>query len=434
MYKTIRWLLALTSAVAAAPATAEDLMQVYALALQQDAGLAVAGEKKAMGMESVPQGLAALLPSAGLVGQYSHVSLQEPVNDHYRSRGYSLNLQMPLFRWDLIKGYEKAQKEEKKALVEYIAAEQDLVMRSARLYYEALLAVDTLQLALAEKEAMRQRLETTKASLEVGTAVMTDLHEAQAAFDVAETGVIQANNQHRSRFEALQEVTGQRLSSLAPLKQEIPLIKPDPDNVEEWVNKARADNISLRLAGLDKEIADDMAQAAWTGHLPAVDLMAAHGYSNSGALPQFQGGIMRSDSVTVQLSVPLFAGGGASSKVRQAKAAHSMSQQAEDGVLRQVVRQSRDAYWGLQSAIAQVQAMRQILVSSQSNLETTEAGYAAGIRTMVDVVASQRELFRAKRDYAQARYGYIFQSLGLKQVAGLLSSHDLQAINEWNQH
>ncbi|MEO5363815.1 MAG: TolC family outer membrane protein [Magnetococcus sp. DMHC-8] len=415
-------------------AHAEDLLQIHALAVEHDAKLAVAGEKKAMGMEAVPQGLAALLPSSALTVQHSTVRLQKPVSDRYNVDSYTLSLQVPVFHWDSIKGYEKAKKAEKKALVEYAAAEQELMMRSVKLYYEALLAMDARQLALAEKEAMAQRLASTKARLEVGSAVMTDLHDAQAAFDLAETGVIGAEDQLQGRLEALAEVVGQPVTTLAPLKEEIPLIKPDPADMESWVQTAQTDNLTLHMASLDREMAESSAQAALAGHLPAIDVVAAHLDSDSGAPPQLAGGVLRSDSLTVQMTMPLYAGHGVTSKVRQANAAHNMTRETEDVVRRQVIRQTRDAYRGVLSAIAQIQATRQVLISAQSNLETTEAGYEAGIRTMTDVVASQRELFRARRDHAQSRYAYVQQSLGLKYVAGLLSGQDLKAVNAWNQH
>ncbi len=420
----------------AAVVQAEDLLQIYTLAVQHDAGLAVAGEKKAMGMEAVPQGLAALLPSSALTMQHSAVQLHDPVSSRYNTDGYTLTLQMPVFHWENIKGYEKSKKEEKRALVEYAASEQELMMRSVKLYYDALLAMDTQRLALAEKESMAQRLAYTKARLEVGTAVMTDLHDAQAAFDLAETGVITAEDQRQARLEALGEVVGRPITELAPLKEEIPLIKPDPDAIDSWVQTAQTDNLALKLAVLDREIAESNAQAALAGHLPGVDLVAAHNYADNGDMPAAIGGgfSVRSDSLTVQMTVPLYAGQGVSSKVRQAKAAHSMTQEAEDLARRQVIRQTRDAYRGVVAAIAQIQATRQVLRSSQSSLEATEAGYEAGVRTMTDVVASQRELFRAKRDHAQSRYAYIQQSLGLKYVAGLLSAQDLQAINAWNRN
>ncbi|MBF0161630.1 MAG: TolC family outer membrane protein [Magnetococcales bacterium] len=417
----------------APPAMAEDLWQVYTLAVQHDAGLAVAGEKKAMGMEAVPQGLAPLLPSSAMTLQHSAIQLQRPIDDHFSKDSLTLSVQVPVFHWESLKGYERAQKEEKKALLEYAASEQELMMRSVRLYYDALLAMDTHQLALAEQESMGQRLAATKARLEVGTAVMTDLHDAQAAFDLSATGVITAENQRQSRFEALEELVGRPIAQLMPLQNEIPLIKPDPDNMEEWVRRAESDNLSLKMAELERDMAELSAQAALAGHLPAVDVMAAHSYSDSGAPPQMEGGVMRSNSVTLQMVLPLYAGNGPTSKVRQAKAAHNMTREAVDMTRRQVVRQSRDAYRGVLSTMAQIQATRQVLQSTQSNLETTEAGYEAGIRTMTDVVAAQRELFRAKRDHAQARYAYIVQLLGLKQVSGLLASQDVQAINAWNK-
>ncbi|MEO5339135.1 MAG: TolC family outer membrane protein [Magnetococcus sp. MYC-9] len=415
-------------------AEAEDLWQIYTLAVQHDASLAVAGEKKAVGVEALPQGLAALLPSSALTMQHSAIHMTKPIEDDFSKDGYTLTLQMPVFHWESIKGYEKAKVEEKKALLEYAVAEQDLVMRAARLYYDALLAMDTHRLALAEREAMGQRLATTKARLEVGTAVMTDLHDAQAAYDMAETGVIGAENQLQSRFEALGEVVGQPVTALAPLRKEIPLLKPDPEDIEGWVQRAQVENLSLRLAELDREIAERASEASLAGHLPAVDVVAMHNYTDSSAPPAMEGGQRRSSSLTLQMTLPLYAGHGTTSKVRQAKAAHNMTREAVDLARRQVMRLARDGYRGVLAAIAQIQATRQVLISTQGNLETTEAGYEAGIRTMTDVVASQRELFRARRDHAQARYAYILQSLGLKQVAGLLSSEDLKAVNAWNQN
>ncbi|MBF8274152.1 MAG: TolC family type I secretion outer rane protein [Magnetococcales bacterium] len=415
-------------------ANAEDLLQVYSLAVQHDTGLSVALKKKIMGMEAVPQGLAPLLPSSTLTLQHSGVNMHKPVHDSFDKNGYTLSLQVPVFHWENTKGYEKSQKEEQKAILAYATAGQELVMRSVKLYYDVLSAVDGQQLAIAERESMGKRLESVKAGLEVGTAVLNDLQDAQAAFDLAQSGVIAAENQLQSRMEALKEVIGQPAGSLNPLKEEIPLIKPDPDDIESWVTKAQTENLSLQLARLDTEISAIAAQAAMAGHLPAVDLMAAHNYSDNGALPQFDGGLMNTDSFTLQMVVPLYSGHGATSKVRQAAATRNMTQEAEDAIRRQVVRQTRDAFRGVVTAIAQIKAARQVLISTQGSLETTDAGYASGIRTMTDVLAAQREVFRAKRDFSQSRYTYILQSLELKQAAGLLSQRDLEAVNAWNQH
>jgi outer membrane protein len=417
----------------AAAAETIDLLQVYTLAVEHDASLAVAGRKKEIGMEAVPQGLAPLLPSSALTMQRSAIRMERPLSDRYNTDTYTLSLLVPVFHWERIKGYEKAKKEEQKAVMEYAAAEQELVMRAARLYYDALLALDNRQFARAEKEAMAQHLAYTKARLEAGTAVMTDMHDAQAAFDLAETGVIAADDQVHSRFEALAEVIGRPVETLTPLREDLPLLKPDPADSERWVQMAQTNNLPLKLAALDRDIAESNAEAAVAGHLPAVDMVAAHNYSDSGALPQFDGGLLRSNSLTVQMTLPLYSGNGVSSRVRQAKTAHQMAREAEEMLRRQIVRQTRDGYRGVLATIAQIHATRQALLSATSNLEMTQTSYEAGLRTMTDVVTSQRELFRAKRDHAQARYNHVLQSLGLKQVAGLLSAQDIKAVNEWNR-
>jgi outer membrane protein len=132
----------------------------------------------------------------------------------------------------------------------------------------------------------------------------------------------------------------------------------------------------------------------------------------------------------LSLNFPIYSGGYTSSTVRQKLSEMDQAKALYENEKRRTIALARSAYLSVQSDIATVKARKQAVISTQTSLDATLAGYDAGTRTSVDVLLSQRLLYSSQRDYSIARYTYLINSLELKRVAGILSTADIDQINE----
>lgn len=428
--------LALALLAGAATAQGEDLRDVYRLAQESDPQLRAAEAGHRAALEARPQSRAALLPNVNFTAQtqWNQVDVKKPTaqGNDYNSASYSLSLRQALYHHDYYVQLRQADAGIAQADAQYGAAQQALIVRVAEAYFNLLAAEDNLRLAQAEKTAIAQQLRQTQQRFEVGLSAITDVHEAQAGYDAAVAQEIVAQNQLENAREVLREITGREHTTLAPLASEIPLHSPDPASIDQWVETALQQNLQLLAAEAAAHVAREEMNRRQAGHYPTLDLIASHNWSDTSKSNTF-GSEYNSNSIGLQLNVPLFAGGAVSASTRQATHLYSQAQEGLEQTRRATVRQTRDAYLGVTAGIGTVQARRQALSSAKTALQATQAGFEVGTRTAVEVLNSQRELFRAQRDYARARYDYALSTLRLKQAAGILSEADLEHVNSWLQ-
>lgn len=417
---------------------AADLVGIYRMALANDPQIKAAEAARRAAQEKNPQSRARLLPSinfsAGVTRDRQDISNSAGLfadNTYFSTtKGYQLVLNQPLFHRDYWVQLEQADAVVAQAEAQYAAAQQDLILRVSERYFDVLAAQDNVQFANAERTAIEHQLEQAKQRFEVGLIAITDVHEAQAAYDLSAAEEIDARNQLASAQEALTEVVGARQESLAALMEKTPLITPDPADIDKWSDTAMQRNFQLIASEAQFKIASDEVALRRGGHYPTLDLNASHGYSDiSGG--SFGGRNVEDTAVGVELVIPLYQGGGVNSAVREAAELREQSREQLEQQRRATLRQARDAYLSVIAAIKRVTALQQAVVSAQSALEANEAGLEVGTRTSVDVLLVRGNLFRAERDHARARYDYILNTLRLKQAAGILAAADLDQINAW---
>lgn len=427
-------------AIAIPASYADNLMDVYKLALDSDPQfLRVAATKRAT-LEQRPQALAQLLPSIDLSANYSHndqtissAFVVGGVGNHivYDSHGYSLNLTQPIFRGDRFMRLKEADSKIKQADAELTAAQQDLMIRASQAYFDVLAAIDNLNFARAEERSLKRQLDQAQQRFDVGLTAITDVQEAKAGYDSAVAQEIAAENQVDNAREALRAITGQYLTGLAPLTGDVPLLRPDPDQIDSWTAKSMDQNLNVIAAQYGVDTARKEIKAQWAGHLPTLDLVASQGYDSTGG--RFGSTQQHAGAIGLQLDIPIFSGGYVSSKTREAHQLLDEQLQSLELARRDAHRQTREAFLGVISGISQVKALKQAVVSSETALKATEAGFEVGTRTAVDVVTAERGTSQAKRDLAQAKYTYILNTLRLKQAAGTLSDQDLGQVTRWLQ-
>lgn len=443
--------LALFTVLATVPGTASaaSLLEIYQQALQSDPLIHEAEARRLASLEAEPQARGVLFPQVSANADWtksdsSGTSVGEDAQGNFgtfssetdsETTRWQFTLRQTLFRWDQIVGLRQADKIVARAEADREAAQQDLIVRVTQTYLDVLAAEDRMRAIHANRTAIARQLEQAKQRFEVGLIAITAVQESQAAYDQAVADEIGAKRSLATAREFLREITGEYVSSLAAPSDDLPLAAPTPEDEASWISLAMEQNLALIAARLDEKLARDEISFRRNGYYPTIELVANSGESETDAERSVAGGPFnpadsdgRSDSISVQFTVPLFAGGVTSSRVREAVYLHRASRESLQRVTRETERQARDAYLGVSSEISRVKALKQAVQSSQTALEATQAGFDVGTRTIVDVLNAQFALYQAITNYYQSRYDYILNVMRLKQAAGTLDIRDLEAL------
>ena len=426
---------------AATTANALDLKEAMDLALQYDTTLQASYANYLALSEASSQTTAAVLPQIGFNAflQRGETEIDRSgtvVESDNNSDGYSLNLNQVIFDKSVFDSLDEGDAIVAKALADFEAAKQDTIVRLATAYFDVLTAIDTLETASAEKKAIGKQLEQSKERFNVGLSAITDVKEQQASYDVAVADeIIAANNVSNTR-EALRFIINQYPEELKIASEDMPLVIPEPMDIDAWQDKSLQTNFSLLAAKYSIDAAQSAYDGSKGGHYPTLGLNASYGVVNSddrNITDTFVSPASENTDAKVILSldIPIYSGGLTSSTVRQKLSELDAAKALHEQEKRRTIGLSRSAYLSLEADISNVKARKQAIISTQTSLDATLAGYDAGTRTSVDVLLSQRQLFGALRDYSIARYNYLLNSLKLKQVAGIQTLADVDAINDW---
>ncbi len=409
---------------------AEDLLEVYKLALERDPVLREAAATLKAQQEAKPLALSQLLPQISITGDaaYNRYDPSGGKSDNFGTTDLSVGLNQPIYRRDRLVRLEQSEWQVEQAASVYRAQQQDLMLRVSKAYFDVLTAQETLTFVQADKKATARQLEQAKQRFEVGLIAITGVHEAQARYDQAVTNEILAINDLDNAWEALRQILGVRPEKLADLKKKIPLEPPMPADIEEWSAMAMKNSPDVKAASDAAQVAQREVEAQRSGHYPTLDLFGSYGLSHSDRENALFDDT-RSGAIGVQLNVPIYQGGGVEAATRQARANLIAAQERLDQARRETDKQVRNAYRALQASISAVKSLAAAIVSTKSALDATKAGFDVGTRTMVDVLNAQRDYYRALRDHAKARYTYVTSVLALKRAAGVLTEKELEKIN-----
>jgi len=432
--------LALNFLVLTQPLSAQDLLSVYREALNDNPQLEKAREGLEAVMESQTQAHAALfLPeanfSANVNQDYQNIQLGgsgaigASGRAQFMSGGYSLVITQPLLHYDRWVALDQADSRIAQAEAEQSAAEIALLLKVAERYFEVLSAAENLKFAKAQQQSLARKLTETQQRQAVGYLAMTDVQEAQSGYDKTVADTVAAEHQWRDAKEGLQEVTGSSPGFLAELGADMPLINPEPEDEHQWVEMALQQNYALLSQQKAVDTAKDEVARQYAGHLPTLDATGSHIFNTTGG--RFGTADVQDDIVGLNLNMPLYQGGRTTSKTREAEHRYRQALAVLNEQKRAVQRNASKAYLGVIAGISRIKALKQALLSSETGLQATLAGFSAGRRTTLDVIIAEREKLAAQRDFARARYDYLLDSLRLKQATGSLSPQDLQQINGW---
>ena len=451
----------LALAIAAASAQAQEgLLDIYHRALDNDPAIREAEANLLVTSEVKRQARSGLLPTLSLSSSSSDSYSLNPnapldfqtgfpslifSSSESDSESSSLNLSInqTVFDWGQILSLKQADKTIARAETDFASAQQELMMRVATAYFNVLAAEDLLAADIAAREALAQQLEQTQRRFEVGLIAITDVQDSQAGYDQAVASVIGSERNLASAQEGLREIIDDYVIDLRSPIEELPLVNPNPANVEAWVNAAQGQNLALASSRIAANVAEDEIRISRSSRFPTLRLSASAGdnsststqTTNTFAGPSITTPPAASDreshSLSLNLNVPIFNGGANRSRIQQSVYRHRAAIESLERVARQIERQARDAFLGVTSEISRVQELGQALESSRTALLATQAGFEVGQRTGVDVVNAQNNVRRAETGYAGARYDYLMNLLRLKQAAGSLSEIDLAEVDNW---
>jgi outer membrane protein len=397
-------------------AQALDLLQAYRDAQAFDSQFASARATREANLEKTALSRAGLLPQVGITGSASKIEghSSQPSDISYNSNTLQLQLQQPLYRPANIAAYEQSKLQVAASETQFEQAKADLTLRVAQAYFDVLTTQDALVFIRAQKVAITEQLESAKRNFEVGTATITDTHEAQARFDLAAAQEIAALNDLEVKRNLLAQITGKLPGELQGLRQGVRLSPPDPQNVRQWVESAEAGNFAVVTQAFIAESAKLDIERSRSGHKPTLDAVASYGQNKGLAFaPQLT---ITTASVGVQFNLPVYAGGATSSQIRQAISSEEKARADLDTARRNAAQSARTAFLGVQSGLSQVRALEAAETSSNSALESNRLGYEVGVRINIDVLNAQR-------------YETLINGLRLKAAVGTLSEADLAELN-----
>lgn len=428
--------LTLAVGMAQTPAFALDLAEAYAKARQNDPNWSAARNNYEAEQQTVNIGRGGLLPTLAISGSLSENSFDSDsgtTDADFQSTQYGAKLTQPLFRADAWSSYQRSKSVSSLAEAGFRSQEQQLALSVAQAYFAVLSAQETLAYAQSEEAAFARQLDQAQQRFDVGLIAITDVLEARAANDGARAGRIGAEAILSTAQENLSAIIGETPDRLAPLKPDAPLVKPIPADPDAWAKLAKEQNPDLAAAQQSYQTARAVTRESRSGFMPAVDLYASYsGVDNdvpAASTLAFQNGT--TTSYGVQANWVLFAGGRTYAASKQASYREAAAQDQLTATERQVVNNARTAFLNVSADSYRVEARKQAVASNESSLAAVQAGYEVGTRNIVDVLLTQRNLYAAKRDYANARYDYVINSLRLKSASGQLSEVDIKDLNNW---
>lgn len=410
--------------------SADNLLNIYETAQLQDPVIQKSKAQYDMYLEKVSTSNAALLPQIGFGLNAAQTKDKDDINSNTQY-GANLSLSQSIYNSSYWKELDLAELQATQYAAIYGYAQQNLILRTSSIYFDVLRANQSVISVSANKLAVARQLEQTKQRFDVGLIAITDVHEAQAEYDRTNADLIKAKNKLMNSFYALRELTGAEINKIDLLNTLTFSASPVEGKIQLWQHKALENNLLLHEKRIVKDLAQMQIKLAQTGHQPTLDLSASIGYNNT----SYDNVATRSDiemsnvSVGLEFNLPIYTGGKTSSLVKQAKYTYVMASEDLVQSYRSINASIKSGYNNVRASISSILAYEQTVISSESALEATKAGFEVGTRTIVDVLDATRKLFESEDLLANARYDYILSQLQLKYSAGTLSIQDIKDIS-----
>ena len=430
--------LAVASLLVAPSASATSLIQAYELARENDPQFRADFYGKQATDERYDQARAALLPQISANASYTETSQNIVSTDNevfdsgstsFPTTVYGISLEQSVYDYSRWAAFSQADTETQQAASELEVARQDLVLRVAERYFDALSLYENLSFLQAEKEEVSTNLAEARARYEDGLSREVDLLDAESRLLQVESRALEVESSLRDALNGLEEITGTLPNRLKPVRDDLELERPDPDDQQEWTRLGFERNPRLQAAELAMEVANQEVRVRRGGHLPTLGLTLSYENDDTeGSL--FGGGSQVETQIArMDLNIPIYRGGRVASEVREGEQLIEVSRSQHDQVRRQLDREVRSGYQSILTAMSRERALSESLRTNERIVESRQVGYESGLTPLLDLLDAERELFFARSELAGARYDYLLGVLRLRHAAGVINTEDLQQID-----
>jgi len=436
------FLAAVFAAGAAPSAHALDLLQAWQAALANDPQFRAARSAADVARERVPQARAQLLPQVSASSQRYWNDLRSETltpqgqvvlvnRDRYTSAAEALTLRQPLFRPGLMAQLRQARASASQGESQYLAEQVRLAGRVAEAYLEVLRAQEQLRLVEQQRAVLATQLDAARKAFGAGSGTRTDIDEAQSRIDINVALALEAQQAVEIARRQLAAITGVPDTGVSPVDvQRLPSSLPQPASVEEWVARAQVASPEVHAARSALEAAREAVDMARAEHLPTLDGIAQV-LRNENDNPTRVNSRYSQRQIGVQLTVPLYDGGGASSRVRQAQAEADRIDSLLRGTELDIANRVHREYRGVTEGLARIRALEQAVRSNEQLVLSSRRSYEAGARTLLDILNAEQQLASVRRDLAQARFAYLAALVRLRTLAGEPAEATMVEVNGW---
>lgn len=424
------------------PAFGGDLLELYRFSRENDPILRAASHEHRASQEIISQAYAGFMPTISFDVEFKNTDQDIISSDNavfgsgrteYGTRDFSTTLTQPVFNYSTIIGFKQAKSAIKLSDIQYSIANQEIIMRVAKLYLDAMAARDNLEFAKAEEAAVESQFELASSRVKMGLAPITDLYDARARLASIKANSIEASERMQDALEALKEVSGRlpEFFTIKNLKADFPIKSPDAKKAGQWVAVAQQQNLYIMARDHSLKVADLQVKRVKGGYYPTVDLVGRYNWQRTDGTLFGGGSEIATVDVMLRANYTLFQGGALRSKMREARERYFVEFQGVKQIRRAVARRTKTALYAIKSAISKVEALKYSVASQELVLESKREGFRSGLFTSLALLDATRDLYLARQDYSMARYDYILNTLLLKQVLATLSENDIKMLNGW---
>jgi outer membrane protein len=436
-----------------------DLMRLYQEAAFNDPVLNSARFNYAANKELYWQGLSTLLPQVSANPAATRFFQHGEGNNRiFDQRSYTVSLTQPVFNAAALEVFKQGDLVTKVADLQFLQAQQDLVIRVSQAYFDVLTAQDNVELFRNKKALIKQQLQAAQSKFEVGSATIVDANDAQARFDLANAQETAAQAELIVRRGVLEQIVGHPVPPLKPLAKDakiegvvadpraktkdakgIPIADsvnpklPPGQELGDWIKQAEAANYGVLASQLNVDIAQSTYRGALAANFPTVNFVGTTGFNAANGSPtNFNPSTTQNifnNTIALQMNIPIFSGGFNSSVIRQQAALVDKAKSDYDNLRRTAAQATRQAFTGFYGGLATVRAFEAAEKSSASALASSQLGFDVGTLINLDVLIALDALFTTRATLYKARYDTILNALRLKAQAAALTDQDLLAVN-----
>lgn len=436
----IRFALVCLAGLASSPVLALDLQEAWNILRLQGPVYRSALHERDAGVENRALGKAGLLPQINASASKSRVDgTQEQPNAFgttvendldYDAQNLAVQLRQPLYNRQKFAEYRQGKQRAEYSEAVFDAKSQNAAVRLASRYFDVLLTRETIELAKAKLKAFEQQVAAAQRRFDLGDGTITDVDQSTARRDLAQAELIEAQDNLVVALRLLQEMLGEEPRRVAGLRDDFPTPGLQPNNLQDWLSKAQANNPALRARHYNRQVAEEEVKRAGAGHWPTLDFVLGYTDSESDSITTIDQK-NRYASVGLELNMPLYSGGSVSARVRQATASREQAGEDLNATREEVFSATTREFRGVQSGQARIRALEKAVASSQRAQDSARKGFLAGSATNVDILNAEEQVFIARRDLLEAKLRYLVARLQLAAAVGLLGDDDIGQANAY---